>query len=826
MGLSSVLSTATTGLTAAETTIDVVGNNVANSNTVGFKASSVVFATQFLQTLGLGSAPTDTNGGTNPRQTGLGVQVAAVTPDFDQGTIQLSSSSTDFAIQGEGFFIIQGGQGEQLYTRNGVFQINASNELVTSTGERVLGYGVDENFQIQETGLAPISVPLGNQLVAQATSEVELTGNLSPSGDVATLSEVLESDALGDGSQTAPTTALTGAAAAAAPAAAPATGGIVTAASNTVATGLSASTTYTYKVVYVDDAGGGNYTEEGTPSATITQATGGSDDTITLSSLPVSGTLHMRIYRNTPDNPGTYYLIKDNLDLTSVTTWADTMPDATAELQQTLDTNTLTGEYTYYMTWSNASAGGNLVNPAGTESRPIKIGSSVSVTGQWIDVSNLEAPGAGWSTRRLYRNSSTSPNDFRLMAEFSGSGAVTYTDNNSDDDIDGNKALDFVGPRIASNTVLTDVLKYDAATETYSSVFAEGDLSLGVRKGVGSSKPIIATKTLEIEGPSGSSTGTKVSDLTRFMEDAMGILPHTDSTDPPADAGGTSPGVSITTDGRIKVYSNTGEYNAVQITNSDFRQTSNIDLGFNSTQAAEGAGAVTTFRVFDSLGTAINVRLTMALESRNDAESVYRWFADSADNSSSTGSEINIGTGLVRFDGTGRLQTGSTTDNVIMSILREESPADSPLQVSLDWSQVTGLATSTNTLAAPRTDGFPPGQLTGFLVGEDGTIKGVFDNGASRDLGQIRLARFANNSGLIQQGENAYAPGVNSGLPIEGNPGEQGIGSVIAGAQELSNTDIGKNLIDLILASTQYRGNTRVISAAQNLLDELLNLRR
>ncbi len=826
MGLSSVLSTATTGLTAAETTIDVVGNNVANSNTVGFKASSVVFATQFLQTLGLGSAPTDTNGGTNPRQTGLGVQVAAVTPDFDQGTIQLSSSSTDFAIQGEGFFIIQGSQGEQLYTRNGVFQINASNELVTSTGERVLGYGVDENFQIQETGLTPIEVPLGNSLVAQATSEVELTGNLSPSGDTSTLSEILQSDALGDGSQTAPTTVPTGAATAAAPSAAPATGGVGTAASNTASGALTASTTYSYQIVYVDDAGGGNYMLEGTPSTTITQATGGSDDTITLSSLPASGALHMRIYRNTPDNPSTFYLIEDDLDVTSTTTYVDTTSDADAEDRPTLDTNTLTGEYTYYMTWSNAAAGGDLVNPAGTESRPIKIGSSVSVTGQWIDVSNLEAPGSGWTTRRLYRNSASSPGDFRLVAEFSGSAAVTFSDNNSDADISDNKELDFVGPRIASNTPLVEVIQYDAATETYSNVFEVGNLDLVVRKGTGSSKPVVATKTLDIEGPSGSSTGTKISDLTRFMTDAMGVLEHTDDTDPPADASGSSPGVTVTADGRLKVISNTGEYNALQITNSDFRQASNIDLGFQSTQAAEGAGQVTTFRVFDSLGDAINVRLTVALESRSDSETVYRWYADSTDNSPSSGSEINIGTGLVRFDGTGRLQTGSTTDNVIMSILREDSPADSPLQVSLDWAQVTGLATSSNTLAAPRTDGFPPGQLTGFLVGEDGTIKGVFDNGASRDLGQIRLARFANTSGLIQQGENAYAPGVNSGLPIEGNPGEQGIGSVIAGAQELSNTDIGKNLIDLILASTQYRGNTRVISAAQNLLDELLNLRR
>ena len=105
-------------------------------------------------------------------------------------------------------------------------------------------------------------------------------------------------------------------------------------------------------------------------------------------------------------------------------------------------------------------------------------------------------------------------------------------------------------------------------------------------------------------------------------------------------------------------------------------------------------------------------------------------------------------------------------------------------------------------------------------------IRGVFDNGTQRDLGQIRLARFANEQGLSQRGQNLYAAGVNSGLPVQGNPGEQGIGQIIAGAVELSNTDIGQNLIDLITASTMYRGNARVITAAQQLLDELLNLRR
>ena len=115
--------------------------------------------------------------------------------------------------------------------------------------------------------------------------------------------------------------------------------------------------------------------------------------------------------------------------------------------------------------------------------------------------------------------------------------------------------------------------------------------------------------------------------------------------------------------------------------------------------------------------------------------------------------------------------------------------------------------------------------LASFIIGSDGTIKGVFDNGVTRDLGQIRLARFSNPSGLEQQGQNLYASGVNSGSPVEGAPGQQGIGEIVAGAQELSNTDIGSNLIELILASTMYRGNARVITTVQQMLDELLNLR-
>ena len=160
-----------------------------------------------------------------------------------------------------------------------------------------------------------------------------------------------------------------------------------------------------------------------------------------------------------------------------------------------------------------------------------------------------------------------------------------------------------------------------------------------------------------------------------------------------------------------------------------------------------------------------------------------------------------------------------------VGISRAHEPSTSPMQFNLDFSQMSGLADTSGSIAAASQDGFPPGKLTSYIIGEDGIIKGVFDNGTERNLGQIQLARFANNDGLQQAGQNLYAAGVNSGLPVLGNPGTEGIGSIVAGAVELSNTDIGKNLIDLITASSQYKGNARVISAANDLLQAIATMK-
>ena len=200
MGLASALSTALTGLAASESMVDVAGNNVANANTVGYKESSAVFTTQFLQTMSLGTAPSGNQGGTNPEQVGLGTQVASITPDFSQGTIQTSSSPTDLAIQGDGFFIVQGSAGNTLYTRNGQFTLNSANQLVNTTGQVLLGNGVNSDYQINSTTLQPLTIPIGGTSVAQATQNVYLQGDLTPTDAVATTPQIIDSQTLSDAS--------------------------------------------------------------------------------------------------------------------------------------------------------------------------------------------------------------------------------------------------------------------------------------------------------------------------------------------------------------------------------------------------------------------------------------------------------------------------------------------------------------------------------------------------------------------------------------------------------------------------------------------------
>jgi flagellar hook protein FlgE len=130
------------GLRVNQTALDVTGNNIANANTNGFKASTTVFQDTLSQMLTAASGANAGRGGTNPIQVGLGVQVAGVTTNLGQGSAQTTGRATDLMIQGDGLFVTRRGN-EQLYTRAGSFSFDEESLLVTPSGSRVQGYVLD-----------------------------------------------------------------------------------------------------------------------------------------------------------------------------------------------------------------------------------------------------------------------------------------------------------------------------------------------------------------------------------------------------------------------------------------------------------------------------------------------------------------------------------------------------------------------------------------------------------------------------------------------------------------------------------------------------------
>lgn len=171
-----------TGLNANAFKLDVIGNNIANLNTTGFKASRALFGDLLSQTISGGTAAV--SGGTagiNPIQVGTGVRVLGIDTDFTQGAFMTTGNVTDVSISGSGFFILNNGS-TTVYSRDGAFSVDLDGSLIAPfTGYRIQGWQGDNGVINNSTTVGDITIPLGTETIANETSTVELVGNLNSS---------------------------------------------------------------------------------------------------------------------------------------------------------------------------------------------------------------------------------------------------------------------------------------------------------------------------------------------------------------------------------------------------------------------------------------------------------------------------------------------------------------------------------------------------------------------------------------------------------------------------------------------------------------------
>lgn len=176
--MSQSLYTAMGGVSAAQTSLNVISNNIANINTTAFKSSSTNFSEVYSSTLSSGTAASGTTGGINPMQVGLGVQVSSISKDFTSGTWVATGKSTDMMIEGDGFFTVQSSDGQKFYTRAGDFHFDSDGDLVTSTGFKVVGTG---SLLATTTSTTPVHIPqkLVREVIPNSAAWNEALTNLN-----------------------------------------------------------------------------------------------------------------------------------------------------------------------------------------------------------------------------------------------------------------------------------------------------------------------------------------------------------------------------------------------------------------------------------------------------------------------------------------------------------------------------------------------------------------------------------------------------------------------------------------------------------------------
>ena len=185
------------GLKNHQTRMDVIGNNISNVNTTGFKSSRVTFSDTLNQTMTGAAAPTENLGGTNPKQIGLGSAISSIDLLFTDGSVQSTGKNTDLCLSGNGLFVVSNGS-QTYYTRNGAFEFDANgNYVIPGSGMYVQGWmGTDGT--VNTTGAAGnITIPAGKSMESATTTMATYTNNLNASTTGYEISNILVTRANG-----------------------------------------------------------------------------------------------------------------------------------------------------------------------------------------------------------------------------------------------------------------------------------------------------------------------------------------------------------------------------------------------------------------------------------------------------------------------------------------------------------------------------------------------------------------------------------------------------------------------------------------------------
>ena len=807
------------GLKSHQTRMDVIGNNIANVNTTGFKSSRTTFADTLSQTLTGASSPQDNLGGTNPKQIGLGTGVASIDMLFTDGSVQSTGKNTDLCLSGNGLFVVKQGN-QTYYTRDGAFEFDAAgNYVLPSSGLYVQGWTATDGALNTSGDVGNIQIPAGKSMAAKASATGTYANNLN--SEVATINKasiaasstsplvLTITDADGN-TKTARVTSGTYA-----------IGG--TYAIDKTLTSGSATVSASVNPVSVTTAGGDTYTVSTqntnmsygyTTSTANASATASSKQTVNLyynkngvqTAIPGGTSLSSGSYQvggtytgtaktsgrvtATTDNPvvlmlkdGTQHTVTDGTYVIGTDTYTYT-PDSGSAIS-----STVTGASQSYT-----------ISSMDVLSQSGGLGTAVSIGGYAQEAGLSQATPDSNTTVIINGDiQKTSGGPYTLGATYTGDkitsgtsdaattskGIILYLEDGSEatglEGISYTVGKDYTYTKDGTNTPVQTKIAGFAYTGTITSLAKRSEIS---------------SISLTEQGP--------ISQITTSDGTVMNA----------------STGVLATSSNPVTVSLSDGT--TIQETNGSYL-------------AGQSLPITTTLTVYDSLGAKHNVSVYLTktgVETDASGNTTSKW-AISLDTNHKTAGEtctqtitgddgtttsLTMNVAELVFDDSGKCKTGSAQPQLTL-----QNGSHTSQTISLDFSAVTQYA-SGSTIAGTA-DGNSAGTLSSVSVDSSGIITGTYTNGIKQTEAQVAVAQFTNASGLTKTGNSLYQESNNSGTANIKTASALGV-TITPSALEMSNVDIANEFSDMIVTQRGFQSNSKIITVGDEMLETLINMKR
>jgi len=795
-----------TGLQQHQKSMDVVGNNIANVNTVGYKGSRVVFSDLMSQTLSPAKAPGDGTGGVNAKQIGLGSKLGAIDVNFNQGTLQTTGVSTDLAIQGDGFFTVKSSNTEQAYyTRAGNFTFDKNGYLVTPSGLIVQGWLRDlETNTLSANGPAgDIRIDQGYKVIEpRATTEVQIAGNLSTEAAPTILQYQTLLSPLDD---------------------------IDTDLSNVFGYGGERLKMLNGETIRIKADANGN--------TNLSNLYNEIDQNLGLE----GAIIQVFVNNNSP------ILITAGGTLGNVVSAINTFFNQNGtSLSMSIDDG---GKLKISGTGTVSFAGGTrfinyLSEVDGTFNNEVKTSNSKLVAEKELvygeDIKEIQQMVD--EINSLIQNNvsagfqaSFDPNNGKISYSINTASGTNppvtgFTIEKSFTSDVFTKTFDtFDTLTTSTNATSETVFRYAKKEDSLEKLYSETGQYLNI-----STFPVEVSATVGGEDitPQAVSYEGTVEDLMKSIRSViLGFRDDITSLD----------FVSIE-NGVITVKGEKGLPNSIDnlvLKNGD-NTTFNNYMQYSIVQNAEGGQLVTSQSIYDSQGNdhIVNYQFDLYDESRNIWKLSVVPSLENENVVLKNGQSV-LDNLYLQFNEDGSFRNYLSIDlagnetvitNAIFDLEHDTGAykiSDVKINIgTTDNFDGLTLTSRPTTITQLEQDGYKQGTLEGLSINKSGEILGTYDNGEVVEVGIVGIARFNNNEGLLKMGDSLFAETVNSGTAVMGKAGLGGRGVIEAGALENSNVDLAQEFVTMITTQRGYQANSRVITTSDEMLQELMSLKR